>query len=797
MVLNTATAAGRNVPGALLNDSDAATNFPGTSTNGTNPGVSPYWQSGPQTFTLETWLKTATTNGGKIIGFGNVANGRSDANNNDRTLYMNNAGSIYFGVRPDMGTRITINSPPTYRDNQWHHVVATLGADGMKLYVDGNQVAANANVTKAQVYRGYWRIGSDRLSSWPSTPNREAITANLDEIAVYPTALSVGRIRAHYLASGRTGTFPNVPPVASFTSSSQFLDASFDAGASKDDDGSIASYAWDFGDGDTGTGVTTPHTYDAGGTYHVTLTVTDNRGTTTSVTNDVDVIDPPPNVLPTAAFGSGIIAKAVTFTSTSTDSDGTIVSSAWDFGDTHDRYGRDDESHVRGGRHLPRDTHGDRQPRGHRQHHAAGDHHEQLRHRHVRAHGRERSRYRRQRWPLDVVRNDVGLLRLRRCGTDRGCRNSTRAAYLTSVHETDVDLTSDVAIDTAATGGGAYVSLIGRRVSNGNDYRLMLRYLPGGSVVANLVRTVGNTQTIVATTTVPGLTVSPGDQLRVRFLVAGTTNTTLQAKVWRKGSAEPVSWLLTNTSATPAVLQAQGDVGIMLFVSSTWTGAAPTLRADNLNAGPDSGPPANIKPTASFTSTHDFLHAAFDATSSNDFDGTITSYAWDFGDSADPTPGTGVEADARLLAGGHVHRAAHGDRQLQRDRDVHRHGHRERAAAERAAFGVVHFDAAVPQRGVRRDRLTRHRRDDHVVRVGLRRQRRPDPGHRHQAVAPLLPGRYLHGATHRDRQQERHRDVHRHGDRDGPAAEPAAGRVVHGGRAVPRRVVQRRGLARR
>ena len=162
------------------------------------------------------------------------------------------------------------------------------------------------------------------------------------------------------------------------------------------------------------------------------------------------------------------------------------------------------------------------------------------------------------------------------------------------------------------------------------------------SVVANLVRTVGNTQTIVATTTVPGLTVSPGDQLRARFLVGGTTDTTLQAKVWRKGTAEPAAWLLTNTSATPAVLQAPGDVGLMLFVSSSWTGATPTLRADNLNAGPDSGPPANVKPTASFTSTHEFLHAAFDASASNDFDGTITSYAWDFGDPDDPTPGTGV-----------------------------------------------------------------------------------------------------------------------------------------------------------
>ena len=230
---------------------------------------------------------------------------------------MNNAGQIYFGVRPDMGTRVTINSPSTYRDNQWHHVVATLGSDGMKLYVDGNQVAANANVKKAQVYRGYWRIGSDRLSSWPSTPNREAITANLDEIAVYPTALSVGRIRAHYLASGRTGTFPNVPPVASFTSSSQFLDASFDAGASNDDDGSIASYAWDFGDGDTGTGITTAAHLRR--RRHVPRHAHGDRqprrarrrSPTTSTS-----IDPPPNVLPTAAFGTGVIAKTATFTST-------------------------------------------------------------------------------------------------------------------------------------------------------------------------------------------------------------------------------------------------------------------------------------------------------------------------------------------------------------------------------------------------------------------------------------------------------------------------------------------------
>ena len=87
----------------------------------------------------------------------------------------------------------------------------------MKLYVDGNQVASNANVKKAQVYRGYWRVGGDQLSSWPSNPNREAITANLDEVAVYPKALTLGHVRAHYLASGRSTVFPNIKPTAAFT----------------------------------------------------------------------------------------------------------------------------------------------------------------------------------------------------------------------------------------------------------------------------------------------------------------------------------------------------------------------------------------------------------------------------------------------------------------------------------------------------------------------------------------------------------------------------------------------------
>lgn len=83
---------------------------------------------------------------------------------------------------------------------------------------------------------------------------------------------------------------PNQPPVAAFTASSQGLTASFDASGSTDPDGSIASYAWDFGDNSAaGSGVKPQHTYAAAGAYQVTLTVKDGANAEGTVTQPVTV----------------------------------------------------------------------------------------------------------------------------------------------------------------------------------------------------------------------------------------------------------------------------------------------------------------------------------------------------------------------------------------------------------------------------------------------------------------------------------------------------------------------------
>jgi hypothetical protein len=189
-------------PGAVLGDSDAAVALAGGNGLGLISAANRF--TDPQGYSIEAWFKTTTNSGGKIVGFGSAVSGNSQ--HYDRHIYMTNSGQLDFGVFE--GSPVVIQSPATYRNGQWHHVVATIDSTlGMALYVDGAQVAShvvdpNGKYGYSQHFDGYWRLGGDSLSGWPQAPSSNYFSGSVDEVAIYDHALTAAQVAAHYAAAG-------------------------------------------------------------------------------------------------------------------------------------------------------------------------------------------------------------------------------------------------------------------------------------------------------------------------------------------------------------------------------------------------------------------------------------------------------------------------------------------------------------------------------------------------------------------------------------------------------------------
>ncbi|MFF1574141.1 PKD domain-containing protein, partial [Leifsonia sp. NPDC058292] len=463
-----------------------ASTFSGGSTGW---AVTPSPIAGPDTFTAEAWFKSSGSSGGKIIGFGNANVGTSSSY--DRHVYLDNAGKVWFGAYP--GAVRTVNTTTSYNDGKWHQVAASLGADGMKLSVDGALKASRADVTSGQAYSGYWRIGGDSLSSWTSRPSSDFFAGGIGQVSLYPTVLSAATIADHY-AAATSAAPPNQAPVASFTVAANGLSVTADGSASSDPDGSIAGYAWNFGDGATASGATAAHTYGAGGTYTVTLTVTDNKGTPGSATKSVTVTAPAGNALAQDAFGR----------TTGSGWGNADLGGAWTGAGAATAY---------------------------------------------------------------TVASGTGQI------VDPA--GSTKTQTLNGVSSTATDSTVSFTAATAPTGGGTFVSAIGRMVGTSTyEGRVLLQ--ASGAVQLQLLQ--GSTALQLANVT--GLTFVPGQQLKLRLQVFGTAPTTVRAKVWAVGQAEPAAWQASSTDGT-AALQAAGTIGLRSYISGSATATPVTVSFDD------------------------------------------------------------------------------------------------------------------------------------------------------------------------------------------------------------------------
>lgn len=575
-----ATTAGgvtRNVAGAIASDTRAASRFSGTNTGFASTAVA---ETAPNSFSVEAWVKTSSLSGGKIIGFGDRVTGASS--NYDRHVYMDNLGRIWFGVHPG-GVR-TVNTTVPYNDGKWHHVVASLGSGGMALYVDGTRVAQRTDVTSAQAYQGYWRIGGDNLNGWTSKPRSDYLAADIDEVAVYSAPLSASEVASHYTAGSSTSA-PNVRPDAVFTHTETGLRTSVDGSGSTDSDGTITGWAWNFGDGGTATDATAVHDYAAAGTYTVSLTVTDDDGATDTTTQSVTVTAPPQNTAPTASFTAAATDLSVAVNgSASSDADGTISSYAWDFGDDATATGETtSHTYAAAGTYTVSLTVTDDDG-------ATGTTTRSV----TVTEPVQGAAFAQDAFERTVTNGlgsaDVGgAYTLSGGSTNFSVNNgaavlrsatagATENAYLNGVSSVSTDARLSFVLEQQSTGSGVYVSLIGRKVG-ADDYRARAKVLSTNAVQLQVTR--GGTS--LATTTISGLTYSIGDKLEMRVEVTGTNPTTVRAKLWRAGEAEPAAWQVSATDAT-AALQTAGGVGFSLYLGGTATIAPLVARIDDFVA---------------------------------------------------------------------------------------------------------------------------------------------------------------------------------------------------------------------
>ena len=152
---------------------------------------------------------------------------------------------------------------------------------------------------------------------------------------------------------------------------------------------------------------------------------------------------------------------------------------------------------------------------------------------------------------------------------------------LSTVSATSTEVQTTVSMDRLPA-GNSFLTVAGRAVGT-SGYVARVRVATDGAVQLHVGRGISSV-TALAGGVVDGLMLVPGEKLRVRVQVTGTSPTTVRAKVWRDGDAEPATWRATANDST-ADLQVAGGVALQAYVGGA-AGSPDVLVAwDDLWAG--------------------------------------------------------------------------------------------------------------------------------------------------------------------------------------------------------------------
>ncbi|MEY2418974.1 MAG: hypothetical protein QOG90_1654 [Actinomycetota bacterium] len=188
-------------------------------------------------------------------------------------------GGVYKGV---YGQAPTLDPGGPTRPNRISDALKpTLDFRSIHATVLNRLAKGDTNVTDAVLGAHYEDLGVFTPPPPPTTTTSTTLA---------PTTTTVKPTTTTTAKPTTTTTAANKPPVAAFTTTTAATRMLYvDGSASRDPDGSIASYRWAWGDGTSATGRTASHKYSMKGTYTVKLTVKDNKGATALLSKKVTI----------------------------------------------------------------------------------------------------------------------------------------------------------------------------------------------------------------------------------------------------------------------------------------------------------------------------------------------------------------------------------------------------------------------------------------------------------------------------------------------------------------------------
>lgn len=192
--LGTGSGVSFGAPGAIAADANTAATFDGTAA--ATALTEPVSQGAGAT-SVEAWVRTASTTGGALVGFG-AADRSAPTVAGDRVLSLDATGRVSFAAHAtDATSPVTLTSPGSVTDGTWHQVVGVQSADGLGIYVDGRRVAAVASPLAMPAVTGTWSLGGATPADLPGAA-AGSFTGTLDDVATFGQPLTADQVRDHY-----------------------------------------------------------------------------------------------------------------------------------------------------------------------------------------------------------------------------------------------------------------------------------------------------------------------------------------------------------------------------------------------------------------------------------------------------------------------------------------------------------------------------------------------------------------------------------------------------------------------